>query len=861
MDIAKMEEKISKLSNSLLPSNSLEKGISIIVPVYNNYDFLKECLDSIENQIITDAKYEVIFVLNGIFKEELEYLTNKLFEDLEILILINDEASAGSARNLGMHSAKYSHITFVDVDDYISEQYVQANYNLIKNDTITISQIHDVDENTIVKDNFINLEVIKNEKPANVSILKLNRVSSITVCKVIPKGMAILQQFRGHLKSGEDTVFYSELFVNNRPKLKVVPLNDNAIYYRRITKNSISRKKSSYDFSVSQRIDILEILDELLSKVSNPTLLKFLKTKYNAQISFMNRYLHDSPEEQKKVVEMIKLMSFNHFSFSRLNNGLAKMLVISYCFPPYNDTSATVISKRLLMKDEPFDVVYNNMSQIRTKEKSLNNMISHLYDQRKMVNITPSFSSMYYLNNYVDVVFNFYSRNIDKYSSIYSRAMFPISHVPPFFIKLLNPKVKWIAEFSDPLLIDIESNTRYSALKNKGLLTALQSGVLGDFTDYVDDNLFNVSELIPFALADTLVFTNVNQLEYMINRFPELLKTSIRNKSIISKHPTLPYKYYQECEFNYKLEDSIINMAYFGNFYSRRSYSQFLDLVSILNESYNQIFKLHLFTNKNQLTEEQLADLDNNLVTVNEYLSYSEFLNATTKFDVLLLNDSYTQGDKPLNPYLPSKLSDYLGSNNSILSFTEKNSIMSEIENEKVYKIDLTLFQKQMKNKNLHKNVEIMRLVESLQSNKDFNNKRNIKINNDDIVLTDKNQKIIMHISNDLILKNISNKDWLIQPRELPITKDKQYSIRLNNESDNIRRFKLKSFYSVPKVIDIIIKQDDIILSKDCISNFRKTFTDIDIPPNSEFTIQLKYRKDYQKEGFIKAGRIRIQES
>ena len=43
-------------------------------------------------------------------------------------------------------------------------------------------------------------------------------------------------------------------------------------------------------------------------------------------------------------------------------------------------------------------------------------------------------------------------------------------------------------------------------------------------------------------------------------------------------------------------------------------------------------------------------------------LVFFEFLNLTTKFDCLIVNDANTKDYKEINPYLPSKLSDYLGS-------------------------------------------------------------------------------------------------------------------------------------------------------------------------------------------------------
>src|SRR5699024_740505 len=212
------------------------------------------------------------------------------YENLDIMVLINDKASAGNARNIGMKSAKYSHVTFVDVDDYISANYIQANFDYLDENTITISQIHDDFNGEIDEHNSLNKEVLENRDTKPVPLMNIQKIASITVCKVIPKELIILQNFRDHLRSGEDTVFYCELFVNTRPKLVIIPTEEKGIYYRRIRENSVSRKSSSFDFLVYQRLEILEILENILVRVNNPTLKKFVTIKYNAQISFMNRY-------------------------------------------------------------------------------------------------------------------------------------------------------------------------------------------------------------------------------------------------------------------------------------------------------------------------------------------------------------------------------------------------------------------------------------------------------------------------------------------------------------------------------------------------------------------------------------------
>lgn len=851
--------KIKEIKDSIIPTQNLKKGISIIIPVYNGIEYIESCLESLEKQEINNANFEVILVLNGVFIQEFKYLHSVEFHNLDIITLINDDTGAGSARNLGMKNAKYSHVTFIDIDDHVSPNFIQANFDNMEKNTITFSQIHDVVDGEIISDNLVNKDIIDNHSKDSVPLLNLNRIATITVCKVIPKEIIVLQKFRDNLRSGEDTVFFSELFVNSRPKLKVLPLEEKSIYYRRIRPDSVSRKNVSYDFLVFQRLEILEILDRILNEIKNPTLKKFIKSKYNAQISFMNKYLVERPDEREKVLNAVNNMSFDNFNYSTLNRNFAKTLVLSYCFPPYSDTSATIVAKRLVNNNEVVDVISNNMSRIRDEEPSLKKMVAPLVGKNVLVNQMASFSNMFYLNSYIDTAVLFYAENKGTYSKIYSRAMFPISHLPNIFIKIMDPDINWVAEFSDPLLYNIESIERHALIDNETLVNSLKNGLLGRFSKYVDDNLFNIAELIPFSLADELIFTNRNQLEYMISRFSEDEKQYLRNKSEIIEQPTLPKEYYNIDKAELSIEPAVVNIAYFGNFYSKRSYNQFIKLVKQLNENFNLIFKLYLYTNISQFEESELVYLTENNVGVNNYLPYTQFLNASTQFDILLISDADTKDDKPYNPYLPSKLSDYLGSEAVILALTEKSSIMSQKDRDKLFKIDMVQFEEEIKSNSLFKNQTLISLIELVKENKIEKKDRNIIYNQDTTILHDRYTETVL--TNDLNILNVSNKNWLIKPKKLPIKKENKYEIVISNNSSFEKEIEIKSFYSLKNVIEvdfILIEKNEKSVETICISELRKNFIKKQIPVKSNLMIKVKYSKNYKKIGFINAGRLQI---
>src|SRR5690554_2831077 len=110
--------------NKDLDSVKNEPLISIIVPVFNKENYLRECLDSIINQDYQN--FELIVVNDGstdgskIICEEYAAKTDK------IILVHKENGGVSSARNIGLQKAKGEWITFVDGDDYISKNYLNV---------------------------------------------------------------------------------------------------------------------------------------------------------------------------------------------------------------------------------------------------------------------------------------------------------------------------------------------------------------------------------------------------------------------------------------------------------------------------------------------------------------------------------------------------------------------------------------------------------------------------------------------------------------------------------------------------------------------------------------------------------------
>lgn len=108
--------------------------VSVIVPVYNAEKYLKQCLDSIITQTLTDI--EIICVDDGSTDKSLEIL--KLYEknDTRIKVIQQNNQYAGVARNNGLKIATGEWVTFIDSDDFCEIDGLEKLYSIAKENSL-----------------------------------------------------------------------------------------------------------------------------------------------------------------------------------------------------------------------------------------------------------------------------------------------------------------------------------------------------------------------------------------------------------------------------------------------------------------------------------------------------------------------------------------------------------------------------------------------------------------------------------------------------------------------------------------------------------------------------------------------------
>lgn len=96
--------------------------LSVIIPVYNAEGNLSQCLNSILVQTLKEI--EIICVDDGSTDDSYRLLQAFQKNDSRIVVLQQENAGAGAARNLALTKAKGDYIAFMDADDWYPNSHI-----------------------------------------------------------------------------------------------------------------------------------------------------------------------------------------------------------------------------------------------------------------------------------------------------------------------------------------------------------------------------------------------------------------------------------------------------------------------------------------------------------------------------------------------------------------------------------------------------------------------------------------------------------------------------------------------------------------------------------------------------------------
>lgn len=224
---------------------------SIIIP-YTRKEYIKECVNSILNQKLTNLEIEILIINdNPENLENKEYLSE--FSGNEAIKIIDNEKNIGLSmtRNKGIDLCKGDFIYFIDDDDYMkSDTALQEMFDLISSNNTSLVIASGI--SNINKIQFVDYyKMLRNELP-------LRSVSN----KFIRKSYLIENNLYFLLDKYAEEDYFTYSILLKDPEISVL---EKEIYFYRNTENSITKTRKYIE-------DLKEVSNKIIIEVSKSNL-------------------------------------------------------------------------------------------------------------------------------------------------------------------------------------------------------------------------------------------------------------------------------------------------------------------------------------------------------------------------------------------------------------------------------------------------------------------------------------------------------------------------------------------------------------------------------------------------------------
>ena len=210
--------------------------ISVIVPCYNQAQYLDECLQSVLDQ--TYPNWECVIVNDGSPDDTEEVAKEWLAKDSRFKYFYKENGGLSSARNYGLDRSNGNWIQLLDCDDYIAAEKFMEQLLTVHEGNISICDYRKFNnQGQLLTENYLT-PFSASGFDYNDLILKWETKLSIPCHCVIFKKSQL--RFNEKLENHEDWVFWLQLFLNNEN----INYNKNIFAYYRFAEDSMSTNAS-----------------------------------------------------------------------------------------------------------------------------------------------------------------------------------------------------------------------------------------------------------------------------------------------------------------------------------------------------------------------------------------------------------------------------------------------------------------------------------------------------------------------------------------------------------------------------------------------------------------------------------------
>ena len=281
--------------------------ISVIVPVYNVEAYLERCVESILQQTYTH--FELILINDGSTDSSGQICDHLASQYENIKVYHIENAGVSNARNMGIQLATGSWVTFIDSDDFVTQDYLATLASAAEglNVGFVIAPLHHI-KNGIVTDlpsHSEKTELWSTEETMK-ELLMTTRTSFFPVAKLFKRDLLADEKFNTNYHLAEDALFLTELLLKTRCSCVFI---DKPVYYYDHREGSATTSVNRYVF------DTIEVYQQIIAQVSQafPNLkYELINRECWSYITVYDKIIFTSREEYQKEKAVLRTWIVQH---------------------------------------------------------------------------------------------------------------------------------------------------------------------------------------------------------------------------------------------------------------------------------------------------------------------------------------------------------------------------------------------------------------------------------------------------------------------------------------------------------------------------------------------------------------------
>ncbi|MFV0530349.1 MAG: glycosyltransferase family 2 protein [Flavobacteriales bacterium] len=224
--------------------------ISVVVPCYNQAQYLEECLQSVLNQ--TYDNWECIIVNDGSPDNTEEVAKKWVEKDSRFKYLYKENGGLSSARNAALGICAGEWVLFLDADDIIlphkienslknslGSNVVVSNFSMINNEGVIKESSTDIAKYGITLENIVRRWDIDFSIPIHCALMRKDFISNT--------------RFNESVKAKEDWIFWIDNF--SKKQVKVIFFDEKLVLYRQHAGGMSKNYKNMY--VVEKQVNLL----------------------------------------------------------------------------------------------------------------------------------------------------------------------------------------------------------------------------------------------------------------------------------------------------------------------------------------------------------------------------------------------------------------------------------------------------------------------------------------------------------------------------------------------------------------------------------------------------------------------------